>query len=397
MTITQVKENLIGMGHSGTLNKVRNFEAAMERAANNLLLMCDPIETERIVPLSQVVHDDLNNYALAADFKSLIDLYPQAGRTNLDSAQRTLAERFSLQVALANKIVSIESSEGSEFIRINWKSRQAKLLHNMNSVTANGTWSAVGSATSVTADTIYKISGSASIRFNIVASGDGIQNSTMTKVDFTTENGIAEVIVPVYLPIITALTSITPIWGSDLTTNYWTGVAQTAQADGTAFRIGWNYIKVPWSSATASGTSVNAQTDSFKLTFQTTGAISNVRVDNILFSIGRPFDMKYYSNYLFRSTAGVFMARTASDDDVVVLVNPNINLFLYEGLIACSQQVEGEDSAADIQFANRMLHGDPTALDEVGRMGLYAKYRSEHPSQRKKAVTSWSSGPRFRK
>ena len=93
MTITNVKEHITGMLHGGTLNKVKNFEAACERAANSLLTNLDPIETERTTPLAQVIHDDLNNYSLASDFKKIIDLYPQADRSKLDSGQRVYPER----------------------------------------------------------------------------------------------------------------------------------------------------------------------------------------------------------------------------------------------------------------------------------------------------------------
>jgi len=51
-TISQTKEHLTSMIHSGTLNQVRNFEAACERAAMTMLLKCHPLETIRTVGLS---------------------------------------------------------------------------------------------------------------------------------------------------------------------------------------------------------------------------------------------------------------------------------------------------------------------------------------------------------
>jgi len=397
MNITEVKEHLSAQLHGGTLNKVRNFEAACERAANIVLTNIDPIETERTTTLAQVIHDDLNNYSLPSDFKKIIDLFPQADRDNLDSGKRIYAERFDLTKGLTNKTLTIEGSEGSKFLRANWKINSAITFHSMNSLTDNGTIAVVGTASGLKINTQVKYSGSGSIEFDLATSGDGIQITGATQKDFTTEDEIADVIIPVYLGSISNLTSITAIWGNDLTTAYWTGVAQTSQADGTAFRIGWNIIKIPWSTATETGTVDPATIDSFKLTFATTGAISNVKVDNILFSMGTSFDIKYYSKYLFKNTSGTYLTRPTSDDDTVIGDGDINNIFIYELLKICAHQVEGEDSTFDINYANKELHGDPNSHDPIMRIGLYAKYRSESPSMSKKAITSYSSGPRYRR
>lgn len=384
--ISDVKEHLIAVLHSGSIAKVRNFAGACERAASTMLLKVKPVETQRTVPLSTTVHDALYNYALPSDFNSPIDLYPQADRSLLDKSRRVYAEAFDIRKALNNKSISIEGSEGSKFLRINWKWRSPKILSTMDSYNGNGTWTAVGSATSVTTDTITKYSGGGSVRFNVVASGDGIQNTTLTAVDLTNEDQVADVLLAVYFGSVSSLTSIQPIWGNDLTTNYWTGVAQTTQADGTAFKVGWNIIKVPWSSATQSGTVAPATIDSFKLVFASTGAIANVRVDNILFSIGRAFDLKYYSKFFFKNSSGTFITKpTAADDsDVALCDNDSLQIFVMELMKALAHQVEGEDSDFDIDYANREL------------ADLYPAYMAEHPSESKKQVTSYGGLPRFK-
>ena len=393
MSITQVKENLLAQLHGGTLNKVRNLEALFERVSNKVLAHIDPLETMRKVPLSNVIHDDIYNYSLPSDFKALVDLMPQAQRESHDTATRQFAGHFDLRKQLTNKKVSIEGSEGSKIIRINWKSRQGKLLHSVNDVDNNGTWDAVATATNIVQDSIVYQSGNGSVRFDIAASDDGINNDDMSEVDMTDEDEIGEIFFWVYLPVATALTSITAIWGNDLTANYWTGVAQTTQADGTDFKVGWNLIKVPCSTAIETGTVAPATIDSFKATFATTGAIADVRLDNIIFSIGRAFDMKYYSKFLIQNTSGTFITRTTSDDDVVVLDNDGINIFLLEALIAAAQQIEGADSTFDIGYAIKELHGNPDASDNSGKLGLYGKYRGEHPSQVKKAIAYYGSAP----
>jgi hypothetical protein len=379
--LSQIKESLIGMCHGGTLNKIRNQEALFERAASNFLLKCKPLETMRTAALSQTIHDDVYNYPLPSDYFSLIDLIPQDDRGSWDNAYRKNASEFDLTKAIKEKTVSIEGSEGSKIIRINWRSMAPKTIHTMNSLTANGTWSAVGTATGLKANEIFKISGSASIEFDLVTTGDGIQNTTMTAVDLTDEDETGSFFVWVYLS--SAPTSISLVWGNDLTTAYWTSTAQTTQADGTAFKVGYNLLRFAWGSATETGTVAPATIDSVKLTIANATALSNVRVDNIVCSNGRNFDMKYYGKYFFKNSAGTYLSRPASDDDYVLVDNDSLPLYLYECLVEMAQQMEGTDSVFDMSYAEKKLST------------LYPHFRSEYQDQRKKTIMHYGGKPRF--
>jgi hypothetical protein len=381
--VLQLDEHLIGLSHGGTLNKVRNKYAMYERAAATFLQKCKPLETIRLGTLSSVIHDNVYNYPLPSDYNSLLDLFPQDDRSNWDKAFRNPAGQFDREKAIRENTLSIEGDNGTKIIRINWRSRQGTTLHTMDSATANGTWSAVGTASGVQANTIFKITGSASIEFDLAASGDGIENSTMTAVNLTEEDEVADVFAWVYLPSTTGVTSISARWGNDLTANYWSSTAQTTQADGTAFKAGWNLIKFPWSTATEAGTVNPASIDSFRITFAAT-AQNNIRVDNIIFSIGRNFDIKYYSKYLFKNSAGAYISQPTTDSDTVLIDNDSLPIFLMELLKAMAHQVEGEDSAFDLEYAQAELNA------------LYPAFKAEHPDQRVKQVGRYSAGPRWR-
>ena len=384
MDVTGFKENLIGLIHGSTLNKVKNFESAMQRAANTMLAKIDPIDTIRLAALSSTVHDDVYNYSLPSDYKSIIDIFPQTRRGLLDSANRNLAERFDLRKKLTDKTVVIEGSEGSKIIRINWRTRAPKTLNEMNTLTANGTWSVVAGATSLVADSIDYFSGNGSLKLNVASTGDGLQNTTMTAVDLTDEDEVGDFWVRFKIKNsadLTNFTSLTLLWGNDLTTNYWTGVAQTAQADGTAFKVGWNEVKIPWSTATETGTVAPATIDSLRVTFTIAAAITQIRIDKISCSIGRNFDIKYYSKFLLKNTAGVFITKTTSDSDTIVLDDDSLNIYLYETLKVCAQQIEGEDSNFDMAYADKEL--------DI----LYKKYKVMYPSMGKKAISYYGSAP----
>ena len=397
MEISAVKFNLSAMLHGADIDSILEPDLVLERAANTLLSKIDPIETIRTAALASLVYDDVYNYALPSDYKKIIDLTPQDNRSLWDKLTRSKAGDFDLKKAIQNKVISIEGSEGSKIIRINWKSRKGKVLNTMDSVTANGTWGAVATASGIQADTITKYSGSASIRFDLAASGDGIKNTTMTAMDMTDEDEVADVFVPVYIKNAADLAKITNIgarWGNDVTSNYWTPTAQTTQADGTAFKVGWNIIKFPWSTATETGTVNPAAIDSFQLTLTTTGAITDIRVDNITFTIGRAFDIKYYSKFIIKNTSGTWISRTASDGDTCVLDNDGIQLFLLEGVCAIAQQ--DQNNAYDISWAKQEMNGNGSSPDPEERRGLYAKYRGEFPSQARKQVSNYGFSRPFR-
>ena len=397
-TIAEVKNHLVGMGGAASLDDVQGVFPLLERASNTVLTYIDPIETERIAALTSLVYDDVYNYSLPTDYKKIIDLYPQDKRTSMDRAGRMYAEPFDAQKLIREKRITIESSEGTKIIRINWRtggSNQPRTLHSMESLTANGTWAVFGSATGLKRQILFSVQGNASIEFDLVASGDGIQNTTMTALDLTDEDEVADVFFWIHLP--SAPTSISARWGNDQTTNFWTGVAQTAQADGTAFKVGWNLIRVPWSTATETGTVAPATIDSFRVTIANSAALTNVRVDQIRFIVGRNFDIKYYSQFAFKNAAGTFIAQPTTDDDTMILLGTGYQIFLLESRIAIAQQTikDPKQAYSATAWERTQLKGDPQATDRALRMGLYAYYRAEYPAMSKKITTNYAHLPRF--
>lgn len=397
-TIGEVQNNLTALSHSGTLNKVRNVYNLYERAANNMLSKIKLLESIRTAPLSDAVHDKLYSYAVPTDYLSLIGIYPSGERTLSDDVSRVFAEQFDRRKGVDDRQISIEGNNGSKIFRINWKKNAPKIVSNMDSYNGNGTWAVVGTASGIGTDTQYKYSGGGSVKLDIAVTGDGMENTTLSAVDLSSEDEAGDLIVPIYLKNAAdalALTSVQLIWGSS-STDYWTAIAQTSQFDGTAFQAGWNLVRFVWSTATETGTVVPTGIDYAKILFTVTGAISDIRVDNILCSLGTIFETKYYSKYLFTTAAGVHIAQPTTDTDLIICDSDSYNIFLYECLDEIAHQVEGEDSGFDLVQVSKKLYGDPRASDPIGRIGLYARYRAEHPAQNKKAVTSYGFKPQYR-
>jgi len=385
-TINNLEDHLVGMGHGGSLAKIRNKYALYERAANNMRSKIDVVNTIKTSALTQAIHDEQFTYSVPSDYGKIIDLYPSGKRTNQDFARRTNGVTASLLKQVKNKVVAVESRDGARVLLIDWAGKSAKTLASLNTVDS---WAAVGSAANIALDTLYGISGGKSVKFDVVATGDGLKNTALTALDLSDWDEQADFFAYVYFGDITNLTSITARWGNDVTTAYWESVAQTTQADGTAFQIGWNLLKFSWAAATETGTVDPAAIDSFQIAITAAGAISNVRLDNVTVSLGSIFEMKYYSAYMFKNAAGTWIRQPTIDTDQIMVEDIGFNIFAYECLMAMAQQMEGADSGFDIQFAITALNGQPTSGDSAQRVGLYSRYRKEYPGMSKRTVQNY--------
>lgn len=314
LSYQDVKSHLGGMIHGGSVQRITSINELAYRAGMNVIGKIDPAETRRITNLSNPVHRGIYDYALPTDFKKIADLRPQVNRSLRDNIVQRFSKRFDLYKRIEDRTIQIKDTDGTRTIRINIAVSPAPIVINsMDSLTGNGTWGAVGSAANVEVNSQFFISGSNSIEFDLIATGDGLQNTTMTAQDLTEHDEISELFVWVYVNDATLLTSVTMLWGNDLTTNFWTGVAATTQFDGTAFRNGWNLCKFTWADATESGTVDPALIDSIRVTVASS-AQNNVRIDHVTSSIGKIFEIEYYSKFLWRTSAGVshHLAKTKS-------------------------------------------------------------------------------------
>lgn len=384
-TISQIKEHLMGMGHGGTLNKVRNIEAMFERAASTFLLMMHPLESMRNQGLVSTIHDDTYNYQLADDFGSIIDLSPADDtRTLWDKAYRDNVGNFDREKAIRERTLSIEGSDGVKIARIKWNGRKGKVLNTMDSLTENGTWTAYSNASNVKVNTVYKKSGTGSIQFDAGIDTNGLQNTTMTPLDLSLEEGLADIFIWVEFGSDFAnFQSLFTLFGNGaLLLNTYQTLDVSTQADGLPVQKGWNLFRIPWSTATLNGPVDASAINSMIVGISTTAEMKNIRVDNIVFSLGRNFDLKYYSNCLFKDfTTGLWKPKpaTGNDDDYVMIGTDTLPHFLMECLKQMAHQMEGTDSVFDITFAEKEL------------MRLYPAYKGIYPSQVKKISGGYGS------
>jgi len=371
-TILDVKNNLGGMLHGTTLDEVTNPNQVFERAARNLLSKIDPVDTIRTQQITNAVHSEVYNYTAPTDLKGkkVTDIRPQVNREQSDSFSQRFSKRFDLYKN--RETFQIRYNKGVKTLRASFSILPSPLvLHECDSLTADGTWAADGTdASNLTADTLNYISGNASLNFDLLGIGTTgyLENSTMAAKDLTDYDEKGSIFARVYIPDASIITNFILSWGSS-SAAYWASTVTTPY-DQTAFQNGWNILRFNWNGATETGTVDPSAINylKFLVTYDGT-ADTDIALDKISISTGEIWEIEYYSECLFSTSAGTWQTTTTEDTDIVNLDTDGFNLFLYECLLAISQQLQGADSGFDVGFSNSHL------------IELYRNYEFDHPSE----------------
>lgn len=349
ITLTNVKDRLAGKIHGASLNKIPDFFGLCHEAAGNVLERIDLKETIRISQITNALYDQVYDYVAPADLKDevILDIRPQAKRALSDNAVNTSGYEFDRNKE--NGTFTVKNNSGVKTLRISKSLTAPILLDGCDSLTANGAWAATASATNLAVDSLNKITGSASLKFDLSAAGSSgyIENSTLTAVDMSTLVNTGALFVWVYIPNATAITSVNLRWGSS-SANYQHRTV-TATQDNTSFITGWNLLRFDWDGSTAVGTIISTAVDYARVTFNYDGtAVSSCRVDSIMGILGSIYEIEYQSSYLFKNSAGTWIEKPTADTDTLNMSVTSFPLFLYELAELCGQEIAGKDSNFDI-------------------------------------------------
>jgi len=348
-TISDFKVDLQGAIHGASLNKVQGVDQVIYRAAGDLLLDIDPIETRRISPLSPALFDQVFDYVVPSDLKGkkVIDIRPQVSRGLNDSFSQRQSKEFDLYKA--ENAFSVQHNTGVKSIRIAKSTTPGSSLNEMEDTDDNGTWAIGGTASSLAQDTINRVSGGASLRFTATGAGAGfIENSTMAQVDLSTHKNQASLFIFLFIPTVANLTSVNLRWGSD-SSNYYDRTVTSAHPSNT-FVQGWNLLRFDWDGASVTGAPVDTAIDYLRVTVNHTATDNNYRVDNIVSILPTIFEIEYYSKFLFRDSDGNWQETIDDDSNFINLDTESYNLLLNKTMILLAPQLQGVDSGFDLNF-----------------------------------------------
>ncbi len=344
VSISTLKDDLSGIVHGTTVDKITNLYGLFNRAAGEMILDVDPMETKRIVTLSQVFNS-VYDYSAPSDLKGnrIIDLRPQAGRKGEVFPQR-FNQWFDKKKWLANQNqFTIQHNTGVKSLRIDAPFLTSPIV--LSDTGSSSPWTAGGTASNVGVDTTYNVAGGGDITFDVTAGTGYIFATALPTVDLTDNLGIAYQFYWAYFPSVPTLVEFR--WGSSASDYYY--ASSTTQADGTAFVAGWNRIGVAWASATLVGAPVITAYDAIRFSIVAPASMVGVKFCYPISVVGQYLEAEYYSKYFFRNpTTNAFQERVVDDSsDLETLLNLDTESYgIYVAKLSelIFQQLQGDDA-----------------------------------------------------
>jgi len=353
--ISTIKDDLRGVIHGTTVDKITNLYGLFNRTASQVLLDVDLQETRQIQTLAQVFNS-VYDYSAPADLKGnrIIDLRPQAGRKG-DTWPQRFNQFFDKKKWLKNQNqFTTQHNSGVKSLRIDAPFLTAPtVISDTGSISG---WSATGGASGLSVDTKYNVAGSGDLQFNL----DGIQegqvtSSTIASIDLSTHVNISKIFMWVYMPV--ALTGIGDdgigCWIGNDSNNYYSMTFCKTQSTGQPFKIGWNLVSFDWDSTT--GTPNMSSVNWIQLFFFPNVPITGMKICNITSNLGQYLEAEYYSKYMFRNpTTNVFKEKVVDDStDLDTLVNVDTEsypVYFNKLCFFIAQQLQGKDATYDVTY-----------------------------------------------
>jgi len=381
-TVATFKADLIRKLHGTTLGKVEGVNNTIAEAGRNVLTRLDPQETIRSVTIENALFDDVYSYTAPSDLKGdkVIDIQPQTNRQVSQNFTKVFIEEFSRNKNLRD--FNIQYKNGTKFFRIKEDVAPNKaVISEVNSTTG---WTVGDSSTNLSLDSLNFITGSKSLNFDIDTSSTSayIENSTLLPVDLSGYDDQSSLFVWLYIPDASKVTNCIARLGSG-GSDYVTRTITTTH-DAQAFADGWNLLRFDYDGATETGTVDWSAITYFRLTIthDQTGD-TDFRIDSITAGIGELYEIVYYSDAIFKSSAGAYLTVPTTDTDIIQLEQDAYNIMLYECAYILTQELQGKNGSFDESYFRRILDGDGS------RPGLYRRYHMSYPSQNKKARSTY--------
>lgn len=370
-TIENAKTILERKFSGSSLDDIRGISdfTVFQEAAANLVSFIDPLETQRTSEIN--LYADLFDYSAPSDLKKrkVIDIRPQSNRTSRDDMNQTYTEEFDRDKNQTENWFSVESDDGTKFLRINRK------LSNSIPVTSvvSSEYAATSGVSNIAEDTILQFGEGKSVRFD-VASGSNLLTWTGSAIDLDLHEKRSSLFLEVYWPDSTKVTSITLRIGSSAS-DYYEIVGSIHRG---SIRTGKNIYRFDWDGATETGSVDETAIDYVRYAIVMSSLDTDIRIGKLYSKLPTPHEIVYYSKSLFRPAAGgTWLSIPTSDTDIVNLDSDAFNIFIYE---CCAVIANDTNRDSEKNKYIRELGRDPGSGLLTGG-GLYGKYKADSPSE----------------
>lgn len=321
-------------GKIAMISSQGDFANQVAREVNNDLTIRS---TRRKADLSPNLFPGIYQYACPSDLRDykIIDIPAQVARQD-GSFNLVPTEQFATIGQVGD--IAIDDYNGVRTLLINSDiTTESITVSTLDTITSGGgTWTVTGGATNLSVDGDDYIKGGASLVWDIGATAvttAGIQNSTLNAFELDAFlGGNSSLFVWHKINSTTNITSYTLKIGST-TGNYYSKTI-TTRHDGNAFQTGWNLLRFPLTSLTATGTPDDFNTRFISIVMDKTAtkvSESDYKFDNIVIMKGVIHEVTYYSKYGWTSAAGTYLEASTSSSDLLVADTSEYELFVKKG------------------------------------------------------------------
>lgn len=389
ITLAQLKADITPMLKGTSLRQIRDFYGTAAKAANRMVSRIDTNETRRTMTLASPFYDNQQDYVMADDYKRMIDIRPQTIRRGWGDSNFGQTSPRQFRERLAANSFSIGWNSMIRTLRAQvLPDGNCTMLDTFDGPSANGLWVASADASGLYTEPLNYIQGNGALGMNFSGiTGVGtITNSTVpSALDLSSYLNEDASFIFLYIPTgySSRFTSLALSRG-DNALNYRT-VTVTTRADGTAFQDGWNSLLNPWYNGSNTGSPTNTlNTYRIVSIAYTAGTpINGVLLDSWTNDLGKQYEMEYYSEYMFRSSAGAWKAVPTDDSDLVNVGPNSYEILKTEMMIDITQEIRnGNVRASELADWRTMLNGASQSryLKDPIYRGLYADYMRQFPS-----------------
>lgn len=383
-TIGNIKTAITPRLHGTTLNKLGDFNLICKEASELVVNRIDLQETRRRALLPNAVYDQVYDYALPSDFKAPISLNKQANNIYNADQSRTYSVEFNNNKK--DNQYAIVWQDMVQFLRFAKYLKTPVVIDKADSLTENGTWTVSGNGSNLELDTNNYISGIGALKCDV--SSPGAVVNVIMRLGNDSSNYYSKTITMGHFE------SFITGWNLcrfDLFDAVQTGTVNMASMDYLTFTVTYNTNQTVTFSKILT-IPVDMSVDNFKsdgaifayLDFSTVLSLTTLRLDNITAHIGTLYDVNYYSNYLFRTSAGTWIGEPTSDSDLVNLSPTSYKIYEAEICRVITQHNQGALGMFDFEYWSIMLDGDGDKND-----GLYSQYEDQFPSERREGQTTY--------
>jgi len=244
-------------------------------------------------------NEGVDTYRLSSSlaFKAILDVRPQRQDGKKTEFKYLSNNKFDSDSVYSYK-TAIKTEDQKKYLRLKYTGETLQ-LHDLASVTANGTWVGASAISNVEQDLYESFSGLGSLKFDYSGTSGTLTISDMTAQNVTRYAQRSKIYFDVYLQSVTNFTSITVKVGSSAS-DYITA-AITTDYLGNALVVGWNRLVLDWNgTTTVVGTPDETAFDyvQFTVAYSSNPSTVSNRIENLFISENVPVVLEYYANFM---------------------------------------------------------------------------------------------------